>query len=31
MVQRPAAQIPWFHNCAILDKVQEAEQRIWYI
>jgi len=29
--QQAAAQIPWFHNCTILDKVQDAEQRQWYI
>lgn len=31
IVQQAAAQIPWFHNCVILDKVQDAEQRQWYI
>jgi predicted nuclease of restriction endonuclease-like (RecB) superfamily len=31
IVQQAAAQIPWFHNCAILDKVQDGEQRQWYI
>ena len=31
IVQQAAAQIPWFHNCAILDKVQDAQQREWYI
>lgn len=25
------AQIPWKHNCLILDKVQDSEERIWYI
>lgn len=25
------AKIPWKHNCAILDKVKDPEQRIWYI
>ena len=30
IVQQAAAQIPWFHNCTILDKVQNAEQREWY-
>lgn len=29
-VQQVAAQIPWFHNCTILDKVQDEEQRKWY-
>ena len=31
IVQQAAAQIPWFHNCVILDKIQDAEQREWYI
>jgi predicted nuclease of restriction endonuclease-like (RecB) superfamily len=31
IVQQAAAQIPWFHNCMILDKVQAPEQREWYI
>lgn len=30
-VQTVSAQIPWSHNTAILDKVKDAEQRIWYI
>ncbi len=29
--QTASAQIPWSHNTAILDKVKDAEQRIWYI
>jgi predicted nuclease of restriction endonuclease-like (RecB) superfamily len=24
-------QIPWKHNCVILDKVKDPEQRLWYI
>jgi predicted nuclease of restriction endonuclease-like (RecB) superfamily len=31
IVQQAAAQIPWFHNCVILDKVHELERRKWYI
>lgn len=31
IVQQAAAQIPWFHNCALLDKVKDARQRQWYI
>jgi predicted nuclease of restriction endonuclease-like (RecB) superfamily len=31
IVQQTAAQIPWFHNCTILDKVQHAEEREWYM
>jgi predicted nuclease of restriction endonuclease-like (RecB) superfamily len=30
IVQQAAAQIPWFHNSVILDKVQDAAQREWY-
>lgn len=30
-VQTVSAQIPWSHNVAILDKIKETEQRIWYI
>ena len=30
-VQQVAAQIPWFHNCAILDKVLETADRQFYI
>ena len=30
-VQRVSAQIPWSHNVAILDKVKNQEERIWYI
>jgi predicted nuclease of restriction endonuclease-like (RecB) superfamily len=30
-VQQAAAQIPWFHNCTLLDKVKAAEERKWYI
>lgn len=30
-VQQAAAQIPWFHNCAILDQVKNAHEREWYI
>jgi predicted nuclease of restriction endonuclease-like (RecB) superfamily len=31
IVQQVAGQIPWFHNCVILDKVKSQEERIWYI
>lgn len=30
-VQQVAAQIPWFHNCTLLDKVKDSVQRKWYI
>ena len=31
IVQQAAAQIPWFHNCVLLDKVEEPERALWYI
>jgi predicted nuclease of restriction endonuclease-like (RecB) superfamily len=30
-VQQVAAQIPWFHNCVLLDKVKETNEREFYI
>jgi predicted nuclease of restriction endonuclease-like (RecB) superfamily len=30
IVQQLAGQIPWFHNCVLLDKVKEPETRLWY-
>ena len=30
-VQQLAAQIPWFHNCTIIDKLADASEREWYI
>ena len=30
-VQTVSAQIPWSHNVAILDKVKDPYQQIWYI
>lgn len=30
-VQQAAGQIPWFHNCVLLDRVKAPEQRVWYI
>ena len=30
-VQQLAGQIPWFHNCAIIDKVKDPSEREWYI
>jgi hypothetical protein len=29
-VQQVAAQLPWFHNCVLLDKVGDRDERIWY-
>ncbi len=29
-VQRTVAQIPWRSNVALLDKLQEAQERLWY-
>ena len=31
IVQQVAAQIPWFHNCVILDSVKSPAEREWYI
>ena len=30
-VQQAAAQIPWFHNCLLLDRVPDRPGREWYI
>ncbi|MFM0351611.1 PDDEXK nuclease domain-containing protein [Paraburkholderia sp. RL17-347-BIC-D] len=29
-VQQPAAQLPWFHLCTLLDKVKDPAAREWY-
>ena len=29
-VQQVAAQLPWFHNCTILDKLKTLPERTWY-
>jgi len=31
IVQRAAALIPWTHNCVLLDKVKDTQERLWYI
>jgi len=30
IVQRTVAQLPWRSNCALLDKVKQADARLWY-
>ena len=30
IVQQVAAQIPWFHNCILLERVNKPEARLWY-
>jgi len=30
-VQQAAAQIPWFHNCVLLDKLKDQNEREWYL
>ncbi len=30
IVQQLAAQLPWFHNCVLLDKIAEPSVRAWY-
>jgi hypothetical protein len=27
-VQQVAAQLPWFHNCVLLDKIADRDERI---
>jgi predicted nuclease of restriction endonuclease-like (RecB) superfamily len=29
-VQQVAAQLPWFHNCVLLDKLTTSSEREWY-
>ena len=31
IVHQLAAQIPWFHNCVVLDKLKTHSEREWYI
>lgn len=31
MVHQLGAQIPWRHNCVLLDKVKDPVQRTWYV
>ena len=31
IVQQLAAQIPWFQNCVLLDKLRVPDERIWHI
>ena len=30
IVQQVAAQIPWFHNCILLEKIKVSQIRVWY-
>ena len=30
IVQQVAAQIPWFHNCVLLEKISDPQTRLWY-
>jgi predicted nuclease of restriction endonuclease-like (RecB) superfamily len=30
IVQQVAAQLPWFHNCVLMDKVKDSTEREWY-
>ncbi|MDR2365157.1 MAG: PDDEXK nuclease domain-containing protein [Zoogloeaceae bacterium] len=30
-VQQAAAQLPWFHLCTLLDKLESRQERDWYI
>lgn len=31
IVQQRAAQIPWFHNCVLLDRISDPTERDWYV
>ena len=31
ILQQAAAKLPWFHNCILLDKVKDHQERLWYI
>ncbi|MFO0655101.1 MAG: PDDEXK nuclease domain-containing protein [Polyangia bacterium] len=31
IVQQAAAQLPWFHNCVLLDKLKSTEERLAYV
>lgn len=31
IVHQAGAQIPWKHNCLLLEKVKEPQERLWYI
>ena len=31
ILQQAAAKIPWFHNCVLLDKVKDVDERLWYM
>lgn len=30
IVQQLVAQLPWGHNCVLLDKLEHSQERIWY-
>lgn len=31
IVQQPAAQLPWFHICTVMDKLKTGSERQWYM
>jgi predicted nuclease of restriction endonuclease-like (RecB) superfamily len=31
ILQQAAAKLPWFHNCLILDKIKDPDERFWYL
>nr|WP_202901589.1 DUF1016 N-terminal domain-containing protein [Bryobacter aggregatus] len=31
IVQQAAAQLPWFHNCTLVNKVKDPAERLWYV
>ncbi len=31
IVQQAAAQLPWFHNCLLIERVNDPSERLWYM
>lgn len=31
IVQQVVAQLPWYHNCVLLDKAKTKKERLWYV
>ncbi|BDI33572.1 hypothetical protein CCAX7_56230 [Capsulimonas corticalis] len=30
ILQQAAAKLPWFHNCVLIEKLKESDERLWY-
>lgn len=31
ILQQPAAKLPWYHHCVLLEKVKDEKERMWYM